>query len=315
MDTRPLHLAFLGCGWAARTHSEILAALPGIHLAYASRDPGRSATYRQLYRGDVAYESYEDALADPDLDGVVITTPPDWHLDLTVRALAAGKHVVVEKPAWPRAADTQTVRAAALHAGRQVLVAENYAYKPLLVRLRALLSDGAVGEPRFVQINVLRRQRTPGWRERGGVGALFEGGIHWINLLANLGFTVARVRGVQPGTRGRTDRSMLVVVEYAEGPVATLHYSWEIPTLFRGLGLSRIAGTAGVITFETNGLVVIARGRRSGVWAPTITDVSGYHAMWRDFLVALRRDIPPRMTLDCAERDLQLMEAIYAHVD
>ena len=139
--------------------------------------------------------------------------------------------------------------------------------------------------------------------------------VHWINLLANLGFTVSRVRGIQPGGRERADRSMLVVVEYAEGPVATLHYSWEIPTLLRGLGLSRIAGTAGVITFETNGLVVISRGRRFGIWAPTITDVAGYRAMWRDFLAALRQDIRPQMTLECAERDLQLMEAIYAHVD
>lgn len=293
----------------------MLVAAEGVTLSYASRDPDRAAGFRLEYGGDIAYASYDEALADPGLDGVVVATPPDRHLDLTLKALRAGKHVVVEKPAWPRAADVRVVRAAAAAAGRRVCVAENYAYKPLLQRLRLLLEDGAVGEPRFIQVNAMRRQWTPGWRDDAGVGALYEGGIHWLSLLASLGFWIERVRGVRPGPTGGPDRSMLVVVEYAGGPVATLHYSWEIPTFGRGLGLSRIAGTDGVITFETNGLVVVARGRRTGVWIPRLTDVAGYKAMWADFLAALRTGAEPRMSLGAAERDLNLVEAVYACLD
>jgi predicted dehydrogenase len=293
----------------------VLATTDGVVLSYASRDPDRAAGYRLAFGGDVVYASYDEALEDRDLDGVVVATPPERHLALTLRALAAGKHAVVEKPAWPRADDVATVRAAAADAGRQVLVAENYAYKPLLETLRTLLQEGAVGEPRFVQVNALRRQHLPGWREQGGVGALFEGGIHWISLLASLGFTVRRIRGVRPGRPREVDRSMLVVVEYAEGPVATLHYSWEIPTLFRGLGLSRIAGTAGVITFETNGLFVAARGRRNGLWMPRLGDVGGYKSMWADFLRVLRTGAQPRVSLSAVERDLNLVEAVYACLD
>jgi predicted dehydrogenase len=108
---------------------------------------------------------------------------------------------------------------------------------------------------------------------------------------------------------------MLVVLEYGEGPVASLHYSWEVPAPLQGLRLSHIWGTGGALTFETNGLFVAARGRRWRVSLPGLTDVAGYRAMWRDFLDALRDGRTPSMTLDLARRDLELVEAIYASLD
>ena len=314
-DAAPLRFAFLGCGWATRIHSGVLRAARGVRLAYASRDPRRASALRARFGGHRAYSSYEDALADEGIDAVVVTTPPHDHLALTLRALRNGKHVVVEKPAFARARDVATVRSTAAAAGRQVLIAENYAYKPLLDRLRALLRQGAVGEPRFVQVNALRLQRSSGWRDDRGVGALYEGGIHWVNLLANLGLSIERVTGMRPGPAAGPDRSMLVVVEYTDGPVATLHYSWETPTLARGLGLSSIVGTAGAITFETNGLFVFSRGRRRGFWMPRPADIAGYKSMWTDFLSALRTGAEPYMSLGTAERDLNLVEAIYACLD
>jgi predicted dehydrogenase len=108
---------------------------------------------------------------------------------------------------------------------------------------------------------------------------------------------------------------MLVVIEYADGPVATLHYSWEMPARGWGFGRSRIAGTEGVIAFTTSGRIVVARGRRSGLWIPGLTDTTGHEAMWVDFLTALRTGAEPRMSLDAAERDLRLVEAVYADLD
>jgi predicted dehydrogenase len=311
-DVRPLRLGFCGCGQATRLHSRVLASAEGVTLSYASRDPDRAAGFRLEYGGDIAYASYLEAITDPGLDAVVVATPPDRHLALTLEALRAGRHVVVETPAWPHAADVRVVRAAAAAADRRVLVAENFAYKPLLERLRRLLRSGAVGEPRFIQVNAMRQTRAPGWRDDAGVDALYEGGIQWLTLLASLDFRIERIRGVRPGSASGRHRSVLVVVEYAGGPVATLHYSWEIPAMNRGLGLSRIAGTHGVITFETNGHFVLVRGRRRGAWIPRLTDVAGHKAMWTDFLAVLRTGGEPRMSLDAAERDLELVEAVYA---
>lgn len=259
--------------------------------------------------------SYEEALADPKVDAVLIATPPASHLELTCAALSAGKHVIVEKPAFLKSSDVQIVREAQSAAGRHVLVAENYCYKPLLGRLRQLVEGEAAGEMLFIHLNALKRQTTGDWRDDLGVaggGALFEGGIHWINFLANLGLTIRSVRGFRPGRQDGPERSILVSIEYAEGPVGTLYYSWEVPSLLRGLRLSRIFGRAGSITFETNGLLIVVRGVRKRILFPGFRDISGYRAMFADFIQVLRSGREPRMSLDQAERDLRLVESVYA---
>lgn len=306
----------MGCGWATRIHSKTLASFDGkVRRRYASRDGAKAGAYNSRFAGAGAYGSYDAAIADPAVGAVVVATPPAHHLGLTVHALRAGKDVIVEKPPFLHAADFDAVRRVCGETGRRVFVAENYFYKPLLRTLRELLASGVVGQPLFIQVNALRAQRLEGWREDpavGGGGALFEGAIHWIDFLANLGLSIESVRGFEPHRTGEVDHSMLVVVEYGEGPIATLHYSREVPSLLRGLRLSRISGTTGSITFETNGLFVAVTGRHHRFIIPSLTDIAGYRGMWRDFLRALRTDGKPDMTLDLAERDLKLVESIYA---
>ena len=76
------------------------------------------------------------------MDAVVVAVPPRFHLDLTLRALEAGKHVLVEKPAFLRMEDYRTVLEARDGANRVVLVGENDHYKPLAVTLRRMLARG-----------------------------------------------------------------------------------------------------------------------------------------------------------------------------
>lgn len=306
----------MGCGWATRIHARTLTRCGrGVHCRYASRDARKAERYSTRFGGAGAYGSYDEAIDDPTVDVVVVTTPPTQHLAYAVRALRAGKHAIVEKPPFQRVADFLAARRASEESGGRLFVAENYYYKPLRRTLARLLADGAVGTPLFLQVNALRRQRIAGWRDDlalAGGGALFEGGIHWVNLLGNLGLSVELVRGFQPSGNGKPERSMLVVLEYGEGPVATLHYSWEVPSLLRGLRLSRISGTDGAITFETNGLFVLVHGRRPRLIFPSLRDIAGYRGMWRDFLHALRMGVEPAMTLELAERDLKLVESTYA---
>jgi UDP-N-acetylglucosamine 3-dehydrogenase len=135
-----LHVVFLGCGFITRVHSRYLRRLRSeIVCSYASRDRDKAEMFRRQYGGRRSYASYEAAMADPAVDAVVVAVPPRFHLDLTLSALAAGKHVLVEKPAFPRLADYQTVLVARTRACRVVLVGENDHYKPLAVCLRRLL--------------------------------------------------------------------------------------------------------------------------------------------------------------------------------
>lgn len=311
-----MRIALLGCGHATRMHSRTLARVaPDVERAYASRDAARAEAFRAQYGGVAAFASYEAAMADPHVDVVLVATPPVSHQALTLQALAAGKHVIVEKPPFLRTADFGPVIAAEAASGRRVFYAENYYYKPLARRLRALLAEDILGDIRFLHVNALKQQRSGGWRSDpalAGGGALFEGGIHWVNFVANLGPEIRRVRGFRPGSGADdTERSMLMVLEYANGAVGTLSYSWEVHSPLRGLRVSRIYGTAGTLAFESNGLFIAATGRRRRLVFPGVRDIAGYGAMFRDFIGALREDRAPELTTACARRDLEIIEEAY----
>jgi len=304
-----IRVAMLGCGKVAAAHARRLRRhRRDVALGFASRDRGRAEGYARAHRGR-AFASYEEAIAAPDVDVIAVLTPPRQHLELSLAALAAGKHVLVEKPPFPRVAHLDTVAAAAARAGRHVFVAENYFYKPSLARLRGLLADRAIGDVLFVQVNAIKHQRTAEWRE--DEGALYEGGIHWIDFLANLGLTVRAVHGFAPRPLGDVDRSMLVTLDYLEGAVGTLAYSWEVPSTARGLRLSKIYGRAGTITFETNGLWVLLHGTKTRLYVPGLRDLAGYRAMFDDFVRAWKAGTEPALTLARARRDLELVEAAY----
>jgi predicted dehydrogenase len=304
-----MRLAFLGTGKIARAHAKRLRAHKAdVELGFASRNAERAEAFARELAGS-SYGTYEEAIASPDVDAVAVVTPPESHLSLALAALAAGKHVVLEKPPVPHASDFTQIEAAAAKASKHVFVAENYHYKPLLRRIRQLLADGLIGEPLFVHVNAIKLQKADGWRSAHG--ALYEGGIHWVDFMSSLG-TVRAARGMRPGNGATPERSMLVTFDYAEGFVGSLHYSWEVPSTAKGLRLSKIYGRAGSITFETNGLWVLLHGTKTRFYIPGLRDLAGYGAMWADFVQAWKSNTQPAMTLAHARRDLELVEEAYA---
>lgn len=312
-------MAFLGCGYAASLHSKTLAPFKEeVQCYYASRDPQKAEDFNRKFGGAGVFDSYDAASQSDAIDAVIVTTPPAMHLDLTLQALRDGKHVIVEKPPFLKASDFVAVHEAQRKAGRRVFVAENYFYKPLLARLRGAIESGVIGEIMFVHINALKMQRVNDWRGDpavSGGGALFEGGIHWLSLISNLGLTVESVRGCRPGNGSGPDRSILVTLAFKEGAVGSFYYSWETPSLFKGLRISKIYGRKGSITFESNGIVIVIRGERKRIIFPGLRDIAGYKAMFRDFFSAIEEDRSPRYNLDLAKRDLELIEEIHASLN
>lgn len=319
MSGRPLTLALLGCGEAARMHAGTIASVDdAVRLRFASRDAERAEAFRAELGGERAYGSYGEAIEDPGVDAVLVLTPPHRHLDLALDALDAGRDVIVEKPAFPSSGDFRRVREAEAASDGRVLVAENYHYKPLLGTLRRMIVGGAVGDPLLLHVDAVKRQETDGWRddrEAAGGGALMEGGIHWVHFMAELGLEVESVTGHRPPPAGDAERTTLTVFRYAGGAVGTLSYSWEVPSPLKGLRLSRVYGRGGALTFESNGLFVFGRGPRLRLAFPGFRDIQGYRAMFRDLLGALREGREPSMTLAAAERDVRLVERAYETAD
>ena len=310
-QSEALGVLIMGCGQAARIHSRTLRRIGGVELFYASRDYERAEDYRQRYGGKKAFGSYADGLAESQVDIALVATPTVTHRDLAVNALNAGKHVIVEKPAFMRSCDADVVSETARVASRRVFVAENYPYKPVAGLLRRRIRVGDLGDVRFVTLNATKRQPAVGWRgdpALSGGGALFEGGVHWISFASSLGLEVESVTAQRVGPPEGPDRSTLVVLRYANGAVGTLAHSWELAAPFGGLRLSKVQGTLGAVTFESNGFAAVTSGRRRSVSVMAVGDPLGYRAMLTDLLHAIRTGGPPRFTLAMAQRDLRLLE-------
>ena len=191
-------------------------------------------------------------------------------------------------------------------------MAENYGYKPLLARLQAILAAGEIGELRFAHVNAVKRQQVNGWRTEAGAaggGALFEGGIHWIDFIAHLGPPVRSARGFRsgPGGAGAQQRGGAGVRRRRGGHACSI--PGRSPRRCAACACRASTGPQGAVAFESNGLFVAVYGRRKRLHLPGLRDIAGYRAMFADFFAAIGTGREPLMTLSRARRDHELLEA------
>jgi D-xylose 1-dehydrogenase (NADP+, D-xylono-1,5-lactone-forming) len=120
-------------------------------VGVASRDRARAEEYARQWEIPRAYGSYESLLADDEIEAVYISLPNNLHCEWSVRSLEAGKHVLCEKPMGKRAVEIEEAFDLAERSGRLLSEAFMYRHHPQARRLRELLDDGAIGEPRIVR--------------------------------------------------------------------------------------------------------------------------------------------------------------------
>jgi predicted dehydrogenase len=149
----------VGVAWGllstATINDLVLAAVRGSDrvdvVAVASRDRRRAEAYARERGIERAHGSYEALLADPGVEAVYVSLPNSMHVDWSIRALEAGKHVLVEKPLSRRPEDVARAFDAAERAGRLLSEAFMWRHHPQTARLAELVRDGAVGELQLVR--------------------------------------------------------------------------------------------------------------------------------------------------------------------
>ncbi|NBH08622.1 Gfo/Idh/MocA family oxidoreductase [Amycolatopsis sp. SID8362] len=148
----------------------------GTLAAVGARDVGRAREFAARFGIPAAYGSYEDLLADPDIDAVYVSTPHALHKEWAIAAAEAGKHVLCEKPLTITAADAEEVIAAARK--HDVFLMEGFMYRlhPQTRRLAELIANGAIGEVRAVD-TAFSFDSNPEETARLGDPALGGGGI------------------------------------------------------------------------------------------------------------------------------------------
>jgi predicted dehydrogenase len=162
-------------------------AVPSVSVAaVAARDAARAQAYAKAHEIPAVFGSYAELLASPEVDAVYVPLPNALHAPWTLRAIAAGKHVLCEKPFTSHAAEAVQVATAAAGSGLVVMEAMHYRYHPLVQRLASLIADGAIGTPSHAQAWTSWPIRDPAdirFDFALGGGALMDGGCYAIDCL------------------------------------------------------------------------------------------------------------------------------------
>jgi predicted dehydrogenase len=180
------------------------------------------------------FDDVGEVLADRTIDAVVIATPAPTHAQLTCAALAAGKHVLVEKPLALSVEEADQIAAASATSDRVVLIGHLMVFHPAVVRLRELLRSGALGTLYYVHST-----RANLGRLRRDENALWSFGPHELSMLDFLlGMSPVSVAAhgacvLQPSI----EDVVFVTLRYPTGELAHLHLSWLHPRKERTLTL------------------------------------------------------------------------------
>ena len=186
-------VAVVGCGYWGRNLVRNFARLGALGVV-ADTVPGRADEAAHKY--DVPALAYAEALADPSISAVVLATPAEQHAEMALKALAAGKHVFVEKPLALAVGDGERVLRAAKAVGRRVMVGHLLQYHPAFLKLLELTQAGELGRLQYIYSNRLNLGRI-----RRGENVFWSFAPHDISMiLALAGEAPARVRASAPPT-------------------------------------------------------------------------------------------------------------------
>lgn len=217
----------LGAGSIAGRFAEALASLPEAEtLAVGSRSQDTADRFAKAHGFSRAYPGYEKLAADPDVDVVYVATPHPFHAGNAELCLRAGKAVLCEKPFTVNAAEAR--RLVGLARKRDLFLMEGMwtRFFPLMGRLRRMLSDGTLGEPRMLVVDFgFRAEMDPASRlfdPKLGGGAMLDVGVYCVSFAS---MVLGRpVRGTGLSHLGETgvDEQFAAALEHGEGRLSAI---------------------------------------------------------------------------------------------
>jgi len=289
-------------------------------VAVAARDPARARTFATKHAIGRVHESYDDLIADPEIDAVYNPLPNALHARWSLAAIAAGKHVLCEKPFTSNAAEAREVAVAAESSGLVVMEAFHYRYHPLAARMREIVTSGELGEVTRIDTSMCIPLPLFGdirYNYALGGGATMDVGCYALHMNRYLAGATPEILAATPTRLRRdreVDRAMRVEVQYPTGVTGTVRCA-----LFsrRLLDISvRVAGTQGRMrVFNPTSpqayhrlVVKGASGRRR---EPRIRSDGTYTHQLRAFATAVRGEGPVLTDARDAVTNMAIIDAVY----
>jgi len=244
----PFRWGVLSTGRIAGVFATGLASLPDAELlAVGSRSAAGAAAFAERFHVPRAYASYDELVADPDIDAVYIATPHSSHATEALRAIAAGKAVLCEKPFTINAAEAAAVVAAARARGVFLMEAMWTRFLPVFVAIREQIAAGRIGEVRMLTADFgFRTAVNPASRlfdPALGGGALLDVGVYCVSLASMLFGQPERIESLANLGSTGVDEQAAILLGHATGAMALLATATRTATPHEAV----ILGTDGMI--------------------------------------------------------------------
>lgn len=234
-----LRAASIGLGWWGGVLAEAAARSAQVEVVSCF---ARSQETREAFAGKHGCRpagSFDEVLADDEVDALIVATPHGTHLEMVEAAAEAGKHVFLEKPITLTAEEGRACVAAADAAGITLLIGHHRRRSAANRALKRIVDSGDLGTIHLVSADmyVPKYQDPPpgsGWRmtrEESPAGAMTGLGVHMVDTMQYLLGPIARVSAMSKRILARSalDDMTSVVLEFASGPLGTLNTSLVLP--------------------------------------------------------------------------------------
>jgi predicted dehydrogenase len=323
----PVGVAVVGLGYWGPNLARNFDALPEAELRWIvdTSDEQRGAIRPRFPRARLS-ASLEEALADPEVEAVVIATPVPTHAAIARQSLEAGRHVFVEKPLAQSTDDAESVVAAARDAGRTLMVGHLLEYHPGLERLKTVADSGELGRLHYIYGNRLNLGKL-----RADENALWSLGAHDVSVLL-------RLAGEEPVEceafgesymREGVEDVVFCFLRFPSGLVAHLHLSWLDPHKERRF---TVVGSKKMATFDDmeleRKLTIYDKGfdedygnygeyiaRTGDVWSPRVPNDEPLRIECRHFLESILDGVEPRSGGEVGLRVVRVLEALQSSLD
>ncbi|HEV7582225.1 MAG TPA: Gfo/Idh/MocA family oxidoreductase [Mycobacterium sp.] len=203
--------------------------------AVAARDGSRAQAFAAKHKIARVHDDYDKLIADPDIDAIYNPLPNGLHGKWTRAALAAGKHMLCEKPFTANAAEAREIAELAATSDRVVMEAFHYRYHPLALRVEEIIASGELGELRRVEATLcfpLPKFSDIRYNYSLAGGATMDAGCYAVNMARTFGGSTPEVVSAQAKLHDpQVDRAMTAELRFAGGHTGRVRcsmWSWRL---------------------------------------------------------------------------------------
>lgn len=298
----------------------ILKSENGVLQAIASRNLAKAQALVEKHRQGVAYEGYAALLEDPEIDAVYIPLPNQLHKEWTIKALEAGKHVLVEKPFAMNAREAEAMAEVAYSHNRLLMEAFMYRFHPRSKRIKQLVDEGALGQISLIRSSFTFPVKRDGSNERlflpeMGGGSLWDVGCYGVSVARwLLGEEPATVSALADYSGSGVDINFAGTLRFPSGALAVVESSF-IAALQQTFSVTGNDGAIELphnafIPWENDATFILRGANDEHGQLMTIPGADEYQLMIEHFADALQGQVQLSLTPGESVKQMRIMDAL-----